>query len=90
MFRCSFLTYSGSHDAVCASQHGSFFFSFFSVPFAKNSLLFIPEGRVFSQNAQNSFNFKTLHIPTTCFKRQQPGKPFFLMEPKPIVELYTF
>ena len=42
---------------------------FFSVPFAKNSILFIAEGNVFSQNAQNSFNFKTLHIATTFSTR---------------------
>ena len=47
---------------------------FFSVPFAKNSLLFIPEGKVFTQN---SFNFKTLYIATTFFTRQQPGKLLF-------------
>lgn len=50
---------------------------FFSFPFAKNSLFFIPEGQLFFLNAQNSFNFKTLHIATTFFTRQQPGKLLF-------------
>lgn len=72
-FKLLFIRYNASPiqgpTIQCASQHGFFFFSFFSVPFAKNSLLFIPEGNVFSQNAQNSFNFKTLHIATTFFTR---------------------